>query len=216
MSKILIATAFLAASTGGAIPRTLLDLAGAAPPSFDRDRAALVIIDAQREYRSGVLPLTGFDAALARIMSLRKWAHANGVPVIHVQHVARAGSAAFAEGSAGAEIVPELTPAPGESVVTKRLPNSFAGTDLETVLARDGRRLLVLTGFMTHMCVEATARAALDRNYTSFVVADATATRELTAPDGALLPADAVGRHALAAIADRFGWIVSSRWIGAR
>lgn len=216
MSKVLIATAFLAASTGSAIPRTLLDLAGAAPPSFDRDRAALVIIDAQREYRSGVLPLTGFDPALARIVSLREWAHSHGVPVIHIRHVAGPGSVAFAEGSAGADIVPELTPAPGEMVVTKRLPNSFAGTDLESVLARDRRSLLVLTGFMTHMCVEATARAALDRRYTSFVVADATATRDLTAPDGTVLPADEVKRHALAAIADRFGWIVSSRWIGAR
>ncbi|HEV2541127.1 MAG TPA: cysteine hydrolase family protein [Methylobacterium sp.] len=215
MPKLLLAAAILAASTSLATPRTLLEIAGVEPPPLVPERAALVIIDAQQEYRSGVLPLTAFEPAVAHIVKLRGWARAHRVPVIHVQHVTKTGSAAFAAGSPGADFVPELAPAPGETVIVKRLPNSFAGTDLDAVLRREGRTSLILTGFMTHMCVEATARTALDHAYTSFVVADATATRDLTMPGGETLGADEVKRNALAAVADRFGWIIASeRLIG--
>lgn len=115
----------------------------------------------------------------------------------------------------GADFVPEMAPAPGETVIVERLLNSFAGTDLDAILRREGRTSLILTGFMTHMCVEATARAALDHAYTSFVVADATATRDLKMPGGETLGADEVKRNALASVADRFGWIIASeRLIG--
>lgn len=212
MSKILLGTVLLALSAPPATSRTLLEIAGASPPNLDKHRAALVVIDAQNEYRSGVLPLPDFEPAVARIVDLRNWAHANGVLVIHVRHVAKANSAAFADGSSGAEFIPELTPILGEMVVTKRLPNSFAGTDLDDILQRERRGQLILTGFMTHMCVEATARSALDRDYASFVVADATATRSLPTGDGTIVAVE-VKRNALAAIADRFAWIVSSSWL---
>ncbi|CAA2144692.1 cysteine hydrolase family protein [Methylobacterium bullatum] len=215
MSNMLLGAVLLALSTPAVAPRTLLEIAGARPPAMDKTRAALVIIDAQKEYRSGVLPLPGFDPAVTRIVELRDWAHANGVPVIHVRHVAKANSAAFAEGSAGAEFIPELTPIQDEMVVTKRLPNSFAGTDLDDILHRERRGLLILAGFMTHMCVEATARSALDRSYESFVVADATATRSLPAGSGSIA-AEEVKRNALAAIADRFAWIVPTSWVTGR
>lgn len=115
----------------------------------------------------------------------------------------------------GANFVPKLVPAPGETVIVKRLPNSFAGTDLDAILRREGRTSLIPTGFMTHVCVEATARAALDHVYTRFVVADATATRDLKMPGGETLGADEVKRNALAAVADRLGWIIASeRLIG--
>jgi nicotinamidase-related amidase len=61
---------------------------------------------------------------------------------------------------------------------------------------------------MTHMCVEATARAALDHGFKTTVVAAATATRDLPDPlTGNTVPAAEVQRNALAALADRFATI---------
>jgi len=61
------------------------------------------------------------------------------------------------------------------------------------------------------MCVEATARAAIDFGLKATVVASATATRDLPDPlTGATVPAAEVQRNALAALNDRFATIVAS------
>ena len=71
-----------------------------------------------------------------------------------------------------------------------------------------GRTELILVGFMTHMCIGATARAALDLGLQATVVASATATRDLPDPLGGVIPAETVQRTALAEIADRFATVV--------
>ena len=63
---------------------------------------------------------------------------------------------------------------------------------------------------MTHMCVSATARAALDLGYETTVIADACATRDLADGNGAILPAAIVHQVALAELADRFSTIVET------
>src|SRR2546423_819949 len=112
---------------------------------------------------------------------------------------------AFAPDPPGFELASPATPAPGEAVVHKNLPNAFASTDLASRLAALKKPNVVLVGFMTHMCVEATARASIDLGFKATVIASATATRALPDPlSGAALSADEVQRNALAAIADRF------------
>jgi len=64
-------------------------------------------------------------------------------------------------------------------VVKKTLPNAFAGTDLAERIAAAGRGKLVVIGFMTHMCVDATTRSALDHGLATTVVAAACASRDL-------------------------------------
>src|SRR5262247_2677655 len=104
---------------------------------------------------------------------------------------------------------PPTRPAPGEPVVGKRLPNAFASTDLADRLHALKRPEILLVGFMTHMCVEATARAAIDNGLKATVIANATATRDLPDPvGGPAVPAAEVQRNALAALADRFATIV--------
>ena len=66
-------------------------------------------------------------------------------------------------------------------------------------LKKLGRTQLVIAGFMTHMCVSSTARAALDLGYKATVAADAAATRDLPDPMGGVISADALHRAALAA-----------------
>lgn len=67
-----------------------------------------------------------------------------------------------------------------------------------------------VVGYMTHMCVSSTVRAALDRGYRTTVVANATATRDLPDGSGGAVSAQDVQRASLAALADRFAAVVKT------
>ena len=195
--------------------KTLLQMAGANPAPPKLSDAAVVIIDAQNEYVTGKLPLDGVEAALANIASLLKAARSAGAPVIHVVQRGRPGGL-FDPASDAFKIAPQAACADGEPVIEKPLPNSFAKTDLHAALQATGRKSLVLAGFMTHMCVSATARSALDHGYSTAVVSDAAATRALPDPlGGADIPAAQLHRTALAELADRFATIVRTTDIKA-
>ncbi|HEY0834874.1 MAG TPA: cysteine hydrolase family protein [Azospirillum sp.] len=194
-------------------PRTLLAMAGAPAHPAPLDRAALVIIDAQVEYTTGGLPLAGMDAAVAEVARLLDLARRHGVPVFHIVHHGKPGGALFDPEGPGSAIIPAVAPIDGEAVVVKGLPNAFAGTDLHARLKATGRTELIVAGFQTHMCVSATARAALDLGYRNTVVAAATATRDLPGPAGGpagdVVPAAELQRAELAALADRFAIVVA-------
>ena len=85
--------------------------------------------------------------------------------------------------------------------------NAFVGTDLEAHLRGVGASNLVLAGFMTHMCVNSTARGAFNAGFAPSVVAGATATRALPGPDGTV-SASALQSASLAALADMFAVVV--------
>ncbi len=193
------------------LPKTLFEIGGGALRAASLKESVLVLIDAQNEYVSGRLPLKDIGAAIAEASRLLALARAAGTPVIHIVHHAAPGRPVFAQGSHGAGIVPELTPLPSEEAIEKTLPNAFAGTGLAKSLERlgeAGRKSLILAGFMTHMCVSSTARAALDLGIPATVVASATATRDLPALQGGVIAAEIVQAAALAALADRFAAIV--------
>jgi len=187
--------------------KTLLEMAGVKPTLAKLSDTAVIIIDAQNEYVSGKLPLTGVDAALKRLADLLAAARTAGAPSIHVAQRGRPGGL-FDPGSPNFQFAAEAAPRAGEAVVEKPLPNAFVKTDLDAKLQATGKKALVIAGFMTHMCVSATARAALDHGYTVTVASDAVATRDL--PDslgGSDLPAEQVNRTALAELADRFATV---------
>ncbi|RIK87561.1 MAG: cysteine hydrolase [Hyphomicrobiales bacterium] len=190
--------------------KTLLQLAGAdlTPPPLAE--TAVVVIDAQREYVDGGLRLPGVDAALDNIAALLAAARAAGAPVVHVRHRGRPGGLFDPEKTAF-ELAPQAASLPGEAVVDKGLPNGFAGTTLKDVLDAAGRKRLVLAGFMTHMCVSSTARAALDLGFSTVVLSDATATRDLPAPGGnGVVAAASLHEAELAALADRFAIVCTT------
>jgi nicotinamidase-related amidase len=183
--------------------KTLLQLAGATSTPSRLGGSTLVLIDIQNEYFDGPVRLTGVEAAAEVAAGLLARARALGAPVVHVRHRGKPGGAFDPEAPRG-QIHASVAPRTGETVIDKGLPNAFAGTTLAETLAEIGQRPLVVAGFMTHMCVSATVRAALDLGLISTVAMDATATRDLPDPTGGDLPADTVHRAALAAIADRF------------
>lgn len=185
-------------------PKTLLSLAGASPAPAPLSQAGLVIIDAQNEYMDGTLALPGIGPAIEEIATLLGRARAAGSPVIHVRHLGKPGGLFDADRRAGA-IIDAVAPRAGEPVVGKSLPNAFAGTDLKAQIDATGAKQLIVTGFMTHMCVSATVRSAVDHGLFSTVVASACATRDLpSATGGAAMPASLLHEATLAALADRF------------
>lgn len=190
-------------------PKTLLELSGAdlTPPTLSD--SCLVLIDIQNEYRAGPLALPDAEPAIEAAASLLARARASGAAVFHVAHKGRAGGLFDREAARGA-IVDSLAPLANEPVIEKALPNAFAGTDLQARLAASGRTNLVLAGFMTHMCVSSTARAALDLAFRTTIAADACATRDLPDGRGGTLDARTIHEVALAELSDRFALIVRS------
>src|SRR5258705_7936237 len=161
---------------------TMLQMAGATPTPATMADGILLIIDAQREYTDGLLPLPGVQPAIEALAGLLEKARAAGAPIVHVRHQSK--GKAFNPSSSGYEIVAALAPRAGEAIVDKGLPNAFAGTDLSKHLAASGRKNLIVGGFMTHMCVSATLRSATDNGYMSTIAADTVATRDLPDPTG--------------------------------
>lgn len=186
---------------------TMLQMAGAQPAPATMADGILLIIDAQREYTDGLLPLTGVQPAVEALAHLLEKARKAAAPIVHVRHQGK--GKAFNPSSTGYQIVNELAPRSNEIVVDKALPNAFAGTDLAKHLAAIGRKNLIVGGFMTHMCVSATVRAATDQGFMSTVAADTVATRDLPDAVGSgTVAADAINKITLAALSDRFAWIV--------
>ena len=186
--------------------KTLLEMAGAAWPPARLADAALVMIDCQMEYVSGGLALPGVEDALTEGARLLAKARDAATPVIHVAHRGKPGGL-FDADDAGGQIAAAVAPADGEAVVFKGMPNAFAGTELAAVLEKTGRKELIVGGFMSHMCVSSTIRAALDLGYACTVVDGATATRDLPDGRGGIIRAADLHRAALAALADRFAAI---------
>ncbi|AWJ93004.1 cysteine hydrolase (plasmid) [Azospirillum baldaniorum] len=191
-----------------ATPKTLLALAGAPATPSPLDSAALVLIDAQREYTEGALPLVGVEAAVTEAARLLERARKAGTPVFHIVHHGKPGGALFNPEGPLSGIVAPLIPLDGETVVVKHLPNAFAGTELDALIRATGRKELIVAGFQTHMCVSSTVRAALDLGWRTTVVDAASATRDLPDGAGGVIPAEALHRANLAALADRFAVIV--------
>ncbi|ART68809.1 cysteine hydrolase [Mycobacterium dioxanotrophicus] len=169
--------------------------------------SALVLIDCQKTYTQGVMELEGVQAALDETAALLERARTAGIPIIHIQHSDGPGSLYDIEGESGA-IVDAVAPRGDEPVVVKQFPNSFVQTELDERLKALGASNLVLAGFMTHMCVNSTARGAFSLGYAPTVVAAATATRSLAGPDGQAVPAAALQAASLAGLADLVAVVV--------
>lgn len=188
-------------------PATLRDIAGLPKAPARLDRSALVLVDCQNTYREGVMKLHEVEPALAEAARLLDAARRLGRPVFHIQHDAGPGSPYDIRSEIGALAAP-VAPSAGEPVIVKNYPNAFVGTDLEQQLRAAGVESIVLAGFMTHMCINSTARGAFNLGFQPTVVAAATATRDLPAADGGTVSAAALQAASLAALADLFAVVV--------
>ncbi|MFV1990758.1 MAG: cysteine hydrolase family protein, partial [Acidimicrobiales bacterium] len=180
---------------------TLRSVSGLPTESYSITNSTLIIIHAQYEYSTGLLPLPDVDSATANIARILEAARSASTPVVHIAHLGSTDEAF--DPKAGGRILDKVAPVDNESVIHKTLPNAFAGTDLVGRLRELGNSQLIITGFMTHMCVSATARNAIDLGFDSTVVSDATATRALPSATGqGDLSAMQVHNAALSGLAD--------------
>jgi nicotinamidase-related amidase len=187
--------------------RTLRDIAGLPRTPGKLAEAALILVDCQQTYRTGLMQLTGVEAALQQAQALLERARSVGAPVFHIQHDSGPGSPYDIRAEIGS-IAREVAPRSGEPVIVKNFPNAFVNTDLHARLQAINAKQVVLAGFMTHMCINSTARGAFNLGYTPAVVASATATRSLPAPDGGVVSAQALQTASLAALQDLFAVVV--------
>lgn len=162
---------------------------------------ALLLIDIQNDYfPGGAMALDGSVEAGARAGELLAAFRQAGRPVIHVQHLSRRPEATFfLPATPGVAIHACVTPQAGEPVIEKNFPNGFRDTTLLATLQENGVEELLIAGMMTHMCVDATVRAAFDLGFRCRVASDACATRALVF-NGETVPAAHVQGAFLAAL----------------
>ncbi len=188
---------------------TLREVAGLGHQAVPLSKSALVIIDCQNTYREGVMELVGVEPALGEVARLLARARSARVPVFHVMHDAGPGTPYDVRAPIG-QISDPVRPIEGEPVIVKSHPNSFWNTDLDARLRAQGVENLVLAGFMTHVCVNSTARGAFNLGYRATVVGDATATRDLPGVDGSVVSAAVLKAATLAGIRDLFAVVVAT------
>jgi nicotinamidase-related amidase len=164
-------------------------------------KTALLVIDIQNDYfPGGKHPLVNPLEAAKRAYGLLQCFREHGGYHIHIQHISLKPDAAFfIKGDSGLDIHDSVAHFEGEPIVYKHYPNSFRGTNLLDMLNGWGVERVIVTGMMTHMCVDATARAAADLGFQIIVAEDACATRDLIYDD-TTIPADLVHKSFLAAL----------------
>jgi nicotinamidase-related amidase len=141
----------------------------------------LILVDIQNDYfPGGSMELVGIKDAAANAQTLLKEFRRAQRPIIHIQHIAaRPDATFFLPETIGAKIHTMVTPQEGEAVVIKHFPNSFRHTSLLETLKQQGTYDLVVCGAMSHMCIDATIRAAFDFGFNCTVAEDACAARDL-------------------------------------
>ncbi len=138
-------------------------------------RRALVVIDVQNEYIDGKFRIEypPVDSSLPKIAQAMDAAHAEGIPIFVVQHVLPSEAPIFAEGTHGVRLHDTVADRPFDYLLTKDLPSVFSAKDFDPWLKKKGIDTLVIVGYMTHNCNDATARDAMHRGYDVEILSDA-------------------------------------------
>ncbi|WP_432065877.1 cysteine hydrolase family protein [Streptomyces sp. C10-9-1] len=158
---------------------------------------ALLVVDVQRAFVAGDGAVADAEGLLARTAGLIARARASGALLVHLQNDGPPG-AEDEPGTPGWELHHTVVPGPDETVVRKEEDDGFEGTSLERLLEDRGVTALAVCGLMSEMCVRATARAALSREYRVVLPHDAHATHDIPAAPGIAeaVPAATVSRVA--------------------
>jgi ureidoacrylate peracid hydrolase len=157
----------------------------------------MIVVDMQNDFvREGApLEIPHARAMVPRLNRLLDVCRTHKIPVIYIHHVIRGGNVdagrladhhaairnnkAIIVGTTNVEIYDEMKPQPGDLVVAKPRYSAFYGTDLEAILRSQSIDTLIISGTVTNVCCDSTARDAFSRDYKVIFLSDGTATRDL-------------------------------------
>lgn len=183
-------------------------------------RSMLLVIDMQNDFvRAGaIMEVAAARERLPAMQSVLDCCRRHDVPVAYTRHVLYDGfdispietqmhpqltGSGLREGTAGAEIVEELAPRPGDAIIVKHRYDAFYNTNLETLIRtmRGNAAIdtLIIIGTVTSVCCESTARSAFMRDFKVAFVGDATGGFD-----------DASQQATQTAIESAFGQVVSA------
>lgn len=174
-------------------------------------KTALLLVDIQNDYfPHGKMELRNPAEASAYASQLLQLFRKKNEPIFHIQHVAIKNDATFfLPNTEGVHIHESVRPLKEESVILKHYPNSFRETDLLKQLQRLAIEHVVICGMMTHMCIDATVRAAFDFSLQCTVIHDACATKDLSFKN-ATIPAVYIHNTILASLNGVYANVMST------
>lgn len=175
-------------------------------------KKALIVIDIQNDYfKGGAMELVGSDEAAANAEKVIEDFRKNNLPVVYIQHISEyKGATFFLPNTDGNKINDAVKPSSKDKIIIKHYPNSFRETELLEYLKKNKVDELVIVGMMTHMCVEATTRAANDLGFKCTLISDACATRDVEF-EGVTVPAKYVQAAYLSALNGAYATIIKTQ-----
>jgi len=154
---------------------------------FNRKKIALLVIDCQKFFFDAISHafIPSANAIVPKIKKLQNYCFQHEIIVICTRHInTRENAQMMAKwwpndlpqaGDILSEIIPELTSSQN-IIITKSQYDAFYNSRLDTILKANEIKQLIITGVMTHLCCETTARVAFTRGYEVFFSIDSTAT----------------------------------------
>ena len=140
-------------------------------------KRALLVIDVQREYFEGALPITHPVGHLEQILNAMDEAAKAGLPTAVIRHhQPDPASPMFCLNSDMWQLHPEVEQRPRDVLIDKQLPGSFTNTGLGDWLQQMQADTVCIAGYMTHICCDTTARQAFHRGFKVEFLRDATGT----------------------------------------
>ncbi|NER26557.1 MAG: cysteine hydrolase [Symploca sp. SIO1C4] len=159
-------------------------------------KTGLLLVDLQNDYfPGGKMELVGINKAVENAQQLLEYFRSSQLPTFHIQHFFEVDSGVgfFIRDTEGVEIHESIKPLSGELIIPKNYPNGFRETSLLNELKKAEIEDLVICGAMSHMCIDATTRAAADLGFNCVVVHDACATKDLQFGDKIISAQDVHG-----------------------
>jgi nicotinamidase-related amidase len=177
----------------------------------DKMKPGLILIDIQNDYfAGGNLELVDMEHSAENAKKLLASFRNATLPLFHIQHISTQPDATFFQpNTAGVEINESVLPQSDEIVIKKHFPNGFRETDLFKNLRSSEVEVVVICGAMSHMCIDATTRAAFDFGFDCIVIEDACTTRDLR-HKGERIEASKVHGAFMSALSARYAKVISA------
>ncbi|AQR94718.1 cysteine hydrolase family protein [Clostridium saccharoperbutylacetonicum] len=171
-------------------------------------KKALLVIDVQNEYFTGKLKVTYPSNSLDNILKVMDYAKENNMITIIVQHTGSDGNT-FIRKSNEWDIHPKILEKSYDYIIEKTKPSSFYKTNLEEILIKEDIDEVIISGYMTQMCCDTTARDAFHKGYNVKFLSDATGTIDVSNDIGTISSKDL---HKATLIAQSLGFskVISS------